>query len=513
MRSRAGYGWLVETYHLPVIGLWQACYIDTAARGRKEERQGNYLIRLFESKYQPEDTLAGHLQFAIRYEGVNLQALSLLFDTVDSTHLCEWIAESPTSTYARRACFLYEWLTGTEIPVKDPVPAKMRYVDALDTDMQFAAGAIAKDTRFRVNDNLPGTRNFCPLVRKTRFLCDMADKDLRKRTRDTLEQYDRGLLRRAAAFLYLKETQSSFEVEREKPSARKAQRFADLLRQAETGRPLTEERLVGLQNAVIDPRFHEFTWRSQQNWVGDDLGYRKRVAFVPARPEDLPVLMQGLLDTAAKARSTVDSAPGTGDTDKAKLQFDPVIYAAIIAFGFVFLHPFMDGNGRIHRYLIHEVLANAGFTPRGIVLPVSAVILANLDEYVSVLERFSRPLLQRTEYSPDTPDIPATGNDAVYFKYFDATEQAEFLYHALERTVEQDLPQEIDFLLCFDRARQQLNALLDWPNHSLELFIRVVHQNKGALSKTKRQSHFEWMTDTEVSHAEAIVAEAFARTN
>lgn len=510
MRSRVGYCWLTEAHHLPVIDLWQECYIDSAARGRKEQERGNYLIRLFESSYQPEDTLAGHLQFALRYEGVNLQVLGLLFDITESKHLCDWITDTPTSTYARRACFLYEWLTGARLPVNNPVPAKMRYVDALDTDMQFGTGSTTRDARFRVKNNLPGTRDFCPLVRKTEFLCAMADKNLRKRTRDTLDQYDRDLLRRAAAFLYLKETQSSFEVEREKPSASKAQRFADLLRQAETGQPLTEERLVGLQNAVIDPRFHEFTWRSQQSWIGDDLGYRKRVVFVPARPEDLPALMQGLLDTAVKARSLADSIPDTGGTGMVELQFDPVIYAAIIAFGFVFIHPFMDGNGRIHRYLIHQVLANAGFTPRGIVLPVSAVILANLDEYVGVLEDFSRPVMQRTEYSPDSPEIPAVGNDAVYFRYFDATKQAEFLYHALERTVEEDLQQEIDFLLCFYRARQKLNALLDWPNHSLELFIRVVHQNDGTLSRNKKQSHFDWMTEEEVAEAEAIVAQAFA---
>ena len=512
MRSRVGYGWLTETYQLPVIGLWQECYVDSAARGRHQEGQGKHRIRLFEPRYQPEDTLVGHLQFALRYEGVNLQVLSLLFDSTESQYLCDWIAHSPTSAYARRACFLYEWLTGTQLPVENPVPAKMRYVDALDTDMQFVTRTATKDPRFRVNDNLPGTQDFCPLVRKTAFLSEMVDKDLRKRTRETLAQYDRNLLRRAAAFLYLKETQSSFEVEREKPSASKAQRFADLLRQAETGQPLTEERLVGLQNAVIDPRFHEYTWRQQQNWIGDDLGYRKRVAFVPARPEELPALMQGLLDTAAKARSLVDSMPDKGETDITELQFDPVIYAAIIAFGFVFFHPFMDGNGRLHRYLIHEVLANAGFTPRGIVLPVSAAILANLDEYVGVLESFSRPLLQRTDYSPDTPNIPATGNDAVYFRYFDATEQAEFLYRALERTVEEDLQQEIDFLLGFDHARKQLNELLDWPNHSLELFVRVVHQNNDTLSKRKRQSHFDWMTDAEVSEAESIIAQSFAGT-
>jgi hypothetical protein len=513
MRTNVGYCWLAGSYHLPIIDLWQQCHIDGAVRGRQEQDLGSHRIQLFQSRYQPDDTLVGHLQFALRYEGVNLQLLNLLFEIADSQQLCEWITNSPTSAYARRACFLYEWLMGTQLPVESPVPSKMRYVDVLDTDMQFGTGAATKDPRFRVNDNLPGTRDFCPLVRKTAFLGDMVGKDLRKRTRETLGKYSQDLLRRAAAFLYLKETQSSFEVEREKPPANRAQRFADLLRQADTGQPLTEERLVELQNAVIDPRFHEFSWRHQQNWIGDDLGYRQRVAFVPARPEDVPALMQGLLDTAGKARALVASTSGQIDIDTVELQFDPVIYAAIIAFGFVFIHPFMDGNGRIHRYLIHEVLANAGFTPRGIVLPVSAVILANLDEYVAVLESFSKPLRQRTEYLPDAPDAPATGNDAVYFRYFDATEQAEFLYRALERTVEEDLQHEINFLLGYDRACQKLNQLLDWPNHSLELFVRVVHQNNDTLSKTKKQSHFNWMTDPEVSEAETIVAEAFAGTN
>jgi Fic family protein len=42
----------------------------------------------------------------------------------------------------------------------------------------------------------------------------------------------------------------------------------------------------------------------------------------------------------------------------------------------VFIHPFLDGNGRLHRYLIREELSVLGFTPKGIVLPVSAFILS-----------------------------------------------------------------------------------------------------------------------------------------
>jgi Fic family protein len=85
---------------------------------------------------------------------------------------------------------------------------------------------------------------------------------------------------------------------------------------------------------------------------------------------------------------------------------DAIIAASAISFGFVFLHPFKDGNGRLHRYLIHEELSNAAFTPKGIILPVSAVILANLDRYKETLESFSRPMRERTIFEPQTPDVP-----------------------------------------------------------------------------------------------------------
>jgi hypothetical protein len=506
VRTEAGYQWLADQYELCRIDDWALCLIDTACRNRQKKDLGTHKIQLFPSRYRPNDTLPDQLQFALRYEGLNLQLLALLYEKIDPTALCIWLEENPTSAYARRACYLYEWIMDDLLPIKDPVPTKAGYVAAIDGNLQFALGDGDRHARFRVINNLPGTREFCPLVRRTDYLDDMIQQDLRHQTRASLERYDQRLLTRAAAFLYLKETQSSFEVEREKPTVDKAQRFADMLAQVDASEPLSEARIVDLQNAVIDPRFHEFTWRQQQNWVGKDLDYRKQIDFVPARPEHLKSLMQGLLATAAKARSINQSIESKASDTQL---FDPVIYAAIIAFGFVFINPFMDGNGRIHRYLIHEVLANAGFTPRGIVLPVSAVILTKLDEYVYVLEHFSKPLRAITEYNPDLMDVPAKGNEAVYFRYFDATVQAEFLYKALKHTVEVDLQDGINFLMGFDSACLRLNQQLDWPDHSMELFIRVVQQNKGSLAKAKRDSHFGWMTQAEITEAETRVKTAF----
>ena len=493
-KELVGYAKLIEQFQLPARQPMTVAVIDSAVRGRPTTTQGDHELLQFESKYRPKPTLLGNLQFALRYEGLNLEVLALLFAKTGRSEIENNLAQQPESGFARRIGYLYEWLTGEQI--KAAVAPRAAYVRVLDEALQFGRADGPRDGKFRVVNNLPGNRRFCPLVRKTDFLKEMVRKNLKQRTTDTLAKYDPSLLRRAAAFLYLKETHSSFEVEREKPSPGRAQRFADLLRSSESGIPLSEDRLVELQNAVLDPRFYEHSYRNMQNWVGQDLGYRKKVDFVPPRPEDVRELMTGLAEFSEAIRAN----PGSQD---------PVVAAAILAFGFVFIHPFMDGNGRLHRLLIHDVLSSSGFTPKGIVLPVSAVILANQEEYVHALEQFSKPLQARTTYNPDAPEIPAAGNDALYFRYFDATEQASFLYWALERTVDQDLEQEIAYLLGFDAAYTALKNVLDWPAHSLDLFIRLVQQNRGALSKIKRQSHFAWMTDEEVKRSEAAVIEAF----
>ncbi len=493
-----GYSRLIEQFHLPARQPAVVAVIDSATKGRKSTTQGDIELLQFEPRYRPKPTLAAQLQFALRYEGLNLEVLALLFAKTGRLEIEANLAEKPESSFARRIGFLYEWLTGEELNAV--VAPRAAYVRVVDETLQFGLADGPKDGKFRVINNLPGNHQFCPMVRKTDLLLRMVRKNLKQRTIDTLAKYDPNLLRRAAAFLYLKETHSSFEVEREKPSPDRAQRFADLLREAESNIPLSEDRLVQLQNAVLDPRFHDYSYRNRQNWIGQDLGYRKKVEFVPPRPEDVRDLMTGLVEFSGAVRANPD-------------HLDPVIAASVLAFGFIFIHPFMDGNGRLHRFLVHDVLSASGFTPKGIVLPVSAVILANQTEYVHALERFSKPLQARTTYNPDLPGTPATGNDALYFRYFDATDQASFLYWALERTVEQDLEEEITYLLGFDAARSVLKNTLDWPAHSLDLFIQFVHQNQGSLSKTKRQSHFGWMTDEEVERSEAAVIEAFGRKN
>lgn len=64
-----------------------------------------------------------------------------------------------------------------------------------------------------------------------------------------------------------------------------------------------------------------------------------------------------------------------------------IVQAAIIAFGFVFIHPFEDGNRRIHQFLIHNILALNKLVPEGLMFPVSAVMLKNPKSYNDSMER------------------------------------------------------------------------------------------------------------------------------
>ncbi|WP_315766527.1 hypothetical protein [Bradyrhizobium sp. SZCCHNS2005] len=62
--------------------------------------------------------------------------------------------QKPTGLYTRRIWFLYEWLVGRELNL--PTADKVSYVDAVDTELQYASSG-QNSARHRVRNNLPGT--------------------------------------------------------------------------------------------------------------------------------------------------------------------------------------------------------------------------------------------------------------------------------------------------------------------------------------------------------------------
>ncbi len=102
---------------------------------------------------------------------------------------------APTGRYARRIWFLYEWLTGRSLDLPDA--GKVRAVPALDPERQFALSRGEMSARHRVIDNLPGTRAFSPLVRRTGALGAAVAKRLGVRAREVIGRTHADVVSRA----------------------------------------------------------------------------------------------------------------------------------------------------------------------------------------------------------------------------------------------------------------------------------------------------------------------------
>ena len=485
----AGYAAILRMLGIAAIPHWHESMVASSG-GHLIETGGGIVRETFTARYWPGDTLADHLEFALKYDGVNLAILARIFSATGISPITSYVGSKPTGKYARRIWYLYELSTGEKLPLKDV--KRCSYINLLEPDAYITADSAKSIPRQCINDNLLGDGWFCPVIRRTEAIQRYLDIDFKARCQKVVAAYPPELLRRALSYLYTKETRSSFEIERITPDANRIERFIALLQMAELEDFGEKSRLLELQNRIVDPRFAAEDYRITQNYVGETVAMgRERIHFICPKPDDVAGLMAGLMISHRRM-------------DNARIH--PVIHAAILAYGFVFIHPFEDGNGRIHRFLIHNILARRGYTPPGLMFPVSASMLKKPTAYDTSLEAFSRPLMPLVEYALDAEGRMTVRNDtAVWYRFIDLTVQTEALFGFIAETIETELTDELDFLVSYDRTRIAIQAIVDMPDRQIDLFIRCCLQNQGRLSSVKRSSCFDSLTDDEIDRMERAI--------
>ena len=486
-----GYSALIHTHRLQVPLPDRLAVISSKHRRYEKD---NWLI--FTPRHAPNDTLYGHLTFALKYEGIELGVLKALFSVIGPTDIEAIVHKEPTSQYSRKLWFLYEWLMDEPLNLPDAVTGN--FFSIVDEKLQYGIDAEVSK-RHRMRNNLPGVRHFCPMIRKTKKLESFVDERFDQKVIISTETIHSDILARASAFLLLKDSKASYAIEGEKPIQSRAQRWGWAISQAGQHR-LNPDELVRLQKIVIESsRFTKHGWREQEGFIGQHdrtTGY-PLPEHVSAKWQDLDTLTTGFFE----AYNKLVNHP-----------MDPVLMAAVIAFGFVFIHPFVDGNGRIHRYLIHHLLAETGFAPKGFVFPVSAVILDRLDTYRQILEAYSKPRLAFIDWKPSLTqkgNVEVLNNTIDLYRYFDATCQAEFLYECVQQTVEVVLPAEVNYLDCYDRIKDFIDNTIEMPDRLADLLIRFLAQGNGQLSERVKKKEFKELTDQEIEALEQKYVEIF----
>ncbi|MDA3917566.1 MAG: Fic family protein [Deltaproteobacteria bacterium] len=486
----AGYSAIISAHDLKVPVPDYLCAI-----GPKHKKYDHGRWHIFTPRHKPEDTLFGHMTFALKYEGIDLAILNALFQTIEAIEIQEIICSEPTGSYSRRLWFLWEWLREEQLDIEDARAGN--FVFLVNSKLQYE-GKSYPSKRHRVRNNLPGTRNFCPLIKKTERLVQYIAKNLSEISTKHIGHTHPDLLSRAAAFLLLKDSKASYTIEGESPPHNRIERWGRAIGEAGQ-RKLNISELEYLQQIVIpNNRFIESGLRREGGFVGehDRSTGMPLPEHISARSEDLDILLSGLIETYDLLRED---------------DFDAVLLATILAFGFVFIHPFEDGNGRIHRYLFHHVLTEKSFVPKGLIFPVSAVILERIEEYRKILEHYSKPRLNLIEWRPTEKNNIEVLNETIdLYRYFDATKQAEFFFECVEETVNKTLPDEVEYLRKYDLFNEFIKNYIDMPDKLVDLLIRFLVQNGGKLSKRAREKEFKKLTDREIQAIEQKYADIFS---
>jgi hypothetical protein len=484
-----GYGAILEVFKLAVPIPKKLSFVSS--KNRKFE---NDEWKVYPASYLPDENLYKQLIFALKYEGVDLLLFKKLFEVLSSVEMEEMIQQENLGQYSRRIWFIYEWLTKKKLNIPDLKTGNL--VPVIDERLQYAIDGVSSP-RHKVINNLPGNQDFCPLIRKTEKLEQYIESNIRQKKSNYLNRVHKDILQRASSFLLLKDSKASFSIEGENPRNNRAARWGTAIGQAGKNE-LSIAELNHLQQLVIEnDRFVKMGIRSQQGFIGDrDRETQEPIPdHISAKYEDLEQLMAGWLQTQKVLTES---------------RMDPVLVAAKIAFGFVFIHPFVDGNGRLHRYIIHHILSQTGYTEQGIIFPVSASILTHIKDYAKTLESHSHPILNFIEWKASENNNVEILNDTLdYYRYFDATAQAEFLFYCVNDTLVNIIPNEVEYLKKYDAFKQFLDNKYEMPDNMISLIVGFLEQGNGKLSVRARKKEFSALTQKEVKEIETTFMEIF----
>lgn len=477
-----GYNWLSQAYD--VVQVQPLRVRSVMGSVRSSAASNGFTVETYPAHYQPDATLSAHLTFALKYEGVELDFLHRLFAVTGPEPIAKWAQEEPTGAYARRCGFLYEWLTGS---VLDGVgDAGGNYVDLLNASHYLTATVPDKVRRWRINNNLPGTRAFCPMVDVRKQ--DSADPaQLRAEIDNMVDRFGFETIERAVNWLTLKESKASFAIESEGKEEDRIRRLARAM-STHCGKiesALTQEGMLEIQRAIMGDKM-----------VGTQLGIRRSPVFVghtnslfepvidylAPHHEQMPHMMEGLRAYELRTRGQ-----------------SPLLRAAALSFGFVYIHPLGDGNGRLSRFLINDILRRDGFLPAPVILPVSAVISESAVRraaYDTALEHLSRPLMAvmnavcrfgaTVRYEDGVESnlhVADWGRGLATWCYADLTFQAAYLVDVIRHSIVHGLKDEALYLQRYETARDSLKEIIEGRDEDYATIIRSLVTHKRVSSK------------------------------
>ena len=477
-------------------------YISATKPYKIKLRDGNKdEIRTYNGKLP--SNIFEHLEITLKYEDINLSLLNVLFSHISEneellTDFEAQIKSKSTGKIERQIWFLYEFLTNGKLNISNL--GKRNYIDLLDDEKYFTSSNPVKSQRHAINNNfLSPNPKLCPIVRKTQKLQNFVQRNFGKEISETILSYQDKLhlVYKAINYLYVSETRGTFGIERlTPPQSRQAVFIKILEEQSKTPIVVTKNSLIKLQNKFVEPRYKDDDYRKSQIFVGNSKLSSSQeymeVDFIGAKTNDVEDLMSEFFTCYGNLLYS---------------DINAVIAATILSFAFVYIHPFSDGNGRITRYLIHNVLSLKHIMPEGLIFPVSAYMLKNISSYYDILNTFSKKFMSLVDYEMQDLEINVLTETKELYSFIDFTKHAEYLFDCIDNTLREDFTKELEYLGNYETTRILVKEVVDLPDVKLNNLIKFIKQNGNKLPNRRRSKDFAELTDKEISKLEQIINE------
>lgn len=444
-----GYGWLCDRYGIKPVADIPISVIATDKTDYQSKLRG--LTKVYSKVFSEEAwkgmSLTEHLLYAISNEVFNpyiIKKLVPYLNKSDIKEIARHIEEQPYLA-ARKLGYILEIMSGKELPIKfNNILTKRSNIPLLNENDYYTMSPWSlqqqrwhenslASIKYKVIDNSLGDLSvMCPIVRKSEVLDYHSKRNYGQELSDMLKTIDKKNALTAQEYTSMIESLMSFRIENDTKDIRRIEGYERMLKELTSSGGLgvlNKRKLIDIQNRIVSSNTCDNDYRDYQNCIGirGDERTAPEVVYVPPKAEDVPQFM----DTLCLMHQKYSLA-----------NIDPMVSGAILHGAFVSIHPFSDGNGRISRLLVHDMLAHQNYF-NGVVFPISDIIHKDRKLYESGLEDMQDGIIDRCDVYNDHGKIRAEGNDADLYRYMDMTPFVESLYHIVNMTLDVSIPEAI----------------------------------------------------------------------